>query len=135
MAPIININDVVFVKEVPAEEIKIDDIITFRSENAVITHRVTNIDKKNNEIVYTTKGDNNGVEDDEKISFNNVEGKLIGTIPKIGGLVSILKNKIVFTITIVILIACVSYQRKKINKKIERKEKREKYERKLKYKV
>ncbi len=134
MAPTININDVVFVKEVSEEELKPNDIITFRSDNSIITHRIVEVMEKNNRIIYTTKGDNNNTEDTDRAYFQDIEGKYIGKIPKIGLILSFLKNKIVFIITIIILIICIMYQRKKISNKIKRKEKRIKWEREIKNK-
>lgn len=102
MEPTISINDVVITKMVKKEEIKIGDVITFLQDGEVITHRITQIDDNGN---YTTKGDNNNIEDIFKITYENIEGKHILTIPYLGKIVQAIDNKIVFLIiTLIILI-------------------------------
>lgn len=130
MEPTINIDDIVIVKKVGKDDIKVNDIITFNVEEETITHRVMSIDNINNEIIYTTKGDSNKVTDIEKVEQRQIEGKYIGKIPKAGKILTLLKNKIVFGLTIIILIICFLWQRKIFANKIRRKEKREQYERK-----
>ena len=130
MEPTINIDDIVIVKKVGKDDIKVNDIITFNVEEETITHRVMSIDNINNEIIYTTKGDSNKVTDIEKVEQRQIEGKYIGKIPKAGKILTLLKNKIVFGLTIIILIICFLWQRKIFANKIRRKEKRKQYERK-----
>ncbi len=102
MEPTISINDVVITKKVKKEKIKKGDVITFLQEGEVITHRITQIDDNGN---YTTKGDNNNIEDIFKITYENIEGKHILTIPYLGKIVQALDNKIVLLIiTLIILI-------------------------------
>ena len=102
MEPTISINDVVITKKVKKEKIKKGDVITFLQDGEVITHRITQIEDNGN---YTTKGDNNNIEDTFKITYENIEGKHILTIPYLGKIVQALYNKIVFLIiTLIILI-------------------------------
>ena len=102
MEPTISINDVVITKKVKKEKIKKGDVITFLQDGEVITHRITQIEDNGN---YTTKGDNNNIEDTFKITYENIEGKHILTIPYLGKIVQALDNKIVFLIiTLIILI-------------------------------
>ena len=77
MEPTIDINDVIITKKVQEEEIKVQDIITFIKDNEVITHRNTKIENEENIKKYTTKGDNNNIEDSFKITNDNIEGKHI----------------------------------------------------------
>ena len=102
MEPTIGINDVVIAKKVEKKEIKKGDVITFLQDGEVITHRITQIDEEGN---YTTKGDNNNIEDIFKITYDNIEGKHVLTIPYLGAIVLALDNKIVFLIiTLIVLI-------------------------------
>lgn len=102
MEPTISINDVVIAKKVEKEKIKTGDVITFLQNGEVITHRITKIDENGD---YTTKGDNNNIEDTFKITFDNIEGKHILTIPYLGKIVQALDNQIVFLIiTLIVLI-------------------------------
>lgn len=101
MEPTISINDVVITKKVKKEKIKKGDVITFLQDGEVITHRITQIEDNGN---YTTKGDNNNIEDTFKITYENIEGKHILTIPYLGKIVQALDNKIVFLIITLIIL-------------------------------
>ena len=129
MKPTIDIDDFVIVKNVDKNDIKVNDIITYRADNEITTHRVIKIEFKDNKFIYTTKGDNNEVTDIEKVEYGQIEGKYIGKISKFGKVISLLKNKYVFISILALLIICYIVQKKKIQKKIKRKEKREEYER------
>ena len=95
MEPTIKINDVVITKKVEKQDLKIGDVITFLKKGEVITHRITQIEDNSK---YTTKGDNNNIEDTFKIDYQDIEGKHILTIPYLGAIVRALDNKIVFLI-------------------------------------
>ena len=130
MEPTISIDDIVIVKNAEINNLQINDIITFKIENETITHRIVSIQSKDGKIVYTTKGDNNEVTDIENVEFNQIEGKYVTKINKIGKIFSFLKNKYVFSLILILLIICYIEQKKILQRKKERKEKREKYERK-----
>ncbi len=129
MEPTININDIVIIKNAEINDISINDIITFKNQNETITHRVIDIRVEDGRLIYTTKGDSNEVTDIEKVRFEQIEGKYITKIPRIGKLFSILKNKFVFSLILILLIICYIIQKKTLQRKELRKEKRKKYER------
>lgn len=121
MEPNIYVNDLVIIKEVDKSEIKKGDIISFKINGETITHRVINIETDTNrETLYTTQGDSNNIPDYNKIKFENIEGKYIGKIPKIGGIVLALKSKKVLTLVIIGLVLIYILKEKCIvkNKKI-----------------
>ena len=128
MEPTFKINDVIFTKQIDVNKLKEGDIISFVQEKDIITHRIEKIDKKQNETVFITKGDANSTTDINKVKASQIEGKYIFKISKIGKILAILRNKVVFIVIIIILIICYIIEKNKILKKIERKEKREKYE-------
>ena len=130
MEPTINIGDVIIIKKVDKDDIQTNDIITYNIRGEIITHRVIDYKIINDEIVYTTKGDSNEVTDIQEVKYRNVEGKYINKIPKVGKILSLIKNKYVFSSIFILLIICYIIQKKTLQKKIERKEKREEYERK-----
>ena len=132
MEPTLSINDIVIIKKCDIKNIRKDDIITFKIENEIITHRVINIKLEDERLVFVTKGDSNEVTDIENVEYYQIEGKYIKKIPKIGKLFSILKNKYIFSLILILLIICYIIQKKNLQRKKERKEKREKYERKKK---
>ncbi len=125
MLPSIQIKDIVVTKKIAAEELEIGDIITFiapdsRYGGISITHRI--IDKYYDESLgtysYRTQGDNNNVADASLVPNNNVLGKVILKIPKLGYIQDLLSSK--GGMIIVILIPCLvilSYDIMKVLKK------------------
>ena len=124
MEPTININDVVINKEVLQEEINVGDVITFLHNGEVITHRITKIDKDGDVTQYTTKGDNNNIEDTFKIAYENIKGKHVLTIPYLGKVVQLLENKLIFLIILLIVLIFMFTQLQKQEKKDNRREKK-----------
>lgn len=83
MNPTLWAGDVVIVREVAPETIQIGDIIRFHRDSIDVVHRVKEIQNEGGQISFITRGDNNNV-DDEPVSTEMCEGKVIFTIPKIG---------------------------------------------------
>lgn len=91
MVPTINVLDVVVTMRVNSpEDIEKGDIVTFNSTDyrysgVLVTHRILDIEKTSNgEYLFTTKGDNNNTQDSSRISFNEIYGRVLFRIPKIG---------------------------------------------------
>ena len=127
MEPELSVNDIVIVKKVKQKKIKEGDIITFKNRyGEIVTYRVYYVARNTqNDQVYGTKGDANNTEDDGQVSYENIEGKYVGKIPRIG---KILRNKAIVIILVVILLIAV-YINGKINKaKRRRKRTRRVYE-------
>ncbi|MCC9198031.1 signal peptidase I [Arthrobacter sp. zg-Y820] len=84
------------VKPIPFEELRIGDVITYQIESgspAVITHRITAISaEQSGETVFTTKGDNNDVEDELPVREIQVKGKLFYAVPFVGFIANGLGN-------------------------------------------
>ena len=76
------------VKPVPFDELSVGDIITYQIESgspAVITHRITSVGaEQSGETVFTTKGDNNSLEDELPVREVQVKGKLFYAVPFVG---------------------------------------------------
>ena len=106
MEDTINKNDIIVVKKVGKSEIKENDIISFDNGNEIITHRIVEIENINGQTLYTTKGDNNRFEDDEKISFEQIEGKYVFKLSKLGYLMNFLKNRYFLIVLFIILMFC-----------------------------
>lgn len=122
MEPKIHIGDIIIVKK---DTLKKDDIITYRKNNEIITHRIVEIIEENNQKKYITKGDNNETEDEEYVFTNEIEGKVIGTIRKLGFIIIFLQNKTVICIIIIIFGYSYTKDLKRNNKKQIRRQKRE----------
>lgn len=125
MLPSIQIKDIVVTKKVAEEELEIGDIITFISPDPrfggiSVTHRIVDkyYDESSGSYSYRTRGDNNNVADSALVPNNNILGKVILKIPKLGYLQDILSSK--GGLIIVVLIPCLvilSYDIMKLLKK------------------
>jgi len=93
--------DVAVVKEVDLKEINKNDIIAFKEDDIVITHRVIDIINENGTIKYKTKGDNNNVEDGGYVLAEQVEGKYQFKVRRLG-------NFAMFAQTPIGMIVCLS---------------------------
>lgn len=105
MQPKIDIGDVIVIKSVPEEEIKTEDIITFKKNNEQITtHRIINIIEEDGKKQYITKGDNNKTGDTEQITYDKIEGKVTLVIPYLGHIIDFLEDKMVLLIVLLIIL-------------------------------
>ena len=84
MKPTINENDVIVVKNENVDNIEKNDIITFKQEDRIISHRIINIEETSGRKIFQTKGDNNKLADDFNVEESEVIGKFLFRIPKIG---------------------------------------------------
>jgi signal peptidase len=86
MEPKMYAGDVVIIIKTPADNIETGDIIQFRvPEGVTIMHRVVEIQEtEEGGKVFITKGDNNDQPDPEPVLPDNLVGKAIMTIPKVG---------------------------------------------------
>ncbi len=84
MEPTYSVGDLIYVKSVSPEEVKVGDPITFvlNEELVVATHRVVEIDKENQ--CFYTKGDANDAPDGDPVHFNNLIGVPAFSIPLLG---------------------------------------------------
>lgn len=104
MEPDINIGDIVIVKQANKEEINVGDVISFSKGNSIITHRVVEILDTEGVAQYKTKGDNNNTEDIGMIKYENINGKLSNTIPKLGYLVIFIQQNILVIVLVFIFL-------------------------------
>ncbi len=109
MKPKINVNDMIVVKKVKEEEIKKNDVIAFNDSDKIITHRIVDITVADGKNFYVTKGDANNKEDDYDITYDNIEGKLVYTIPKIGKVFKFFQGKTIIIILIIYALGVCLY--------------------------
>ena len=106
MVPTLMVNDGIVVKR--EKEFVVGDIITFDSEDPSlfglnITHRVVHKEKiDNGSYIYKTKGDNNDSADAVTVSIDNIYGKTVLKVPKIGYVRKELTNPIVLSVCLVL---------------------------------
>lgn len=89
MEDTINIDDYVIVKI--TKDVKEDDIVTFKDDNMIITHRIVRVEGKQ----IVTKGDANNVED-SPISKKQVIGKVTYIARNVGKFIKVVTEPIVF---------------------------------------
>lgn len=85
MQPDIRVGDLLFIRE--QEKYEKNDIVTYRSNGRLITHRLIEIDNE----TALAKGDANNVTDDP-VPIADIEGKVVLSIPDAGNYILFLKT-------------------------------------------
>lgn len=78
MEPELNIGDVVLIK--PNEIYQINDVVTYREENMLVTHRIVALTDQG----FALQGDANNTIDSRYIKQEEIVGKVVMAIPMIG---------------------------------------------------
>lgn len=107
MEPTIPTGSYILIKKTDAEDIGVDDIITFYSDDPAIagfanTHRVLEIVDDSGEVRFITKGDYNATSDLYPARGDKLIGIYIKNLPLLGSVVNALTNKIVFALLILV---------------------------------
>lgn len=96
MEPIIYPGDVVLVSKLQSieevEELNVGDVIQFKREDIIINHRITEIIDKDGQLLFRTKGDNNSAEDMRLVKVDELKGKIVKVIPKVGLITMFIKS-------------------------------------------
>jgi len=111
MEPKINVDDVVIIAKTDAAKLKPGDIITFTAyeTDAVITHRIVDIESTVNGYVFTTKGDRNNVEDSFFTPQDRLIGKYVMRIPKLAVFIRTCTEKPVYIVALVFIILLIQF--------------------------
>ena len=104
MEPDIKTGDVVICQKTDAKDLKEGDVITFNKNGEVITHRIIKIETNDEINYYITKGENNTLEDNEIVEENQIKGKMIIKIPKMGIFIKALSNNIILLIILLVIL-------------------------------
>ena len=124
MEPTYSVGDLIYVKEVSPNEIKVGTPITFvlNEDLVVATHRVIKVDAENQH--FYTKGDANDTADAAPVHYNNVLGVPQFSIPLLGYVSEFIQNPPGMYIAIgagIVLIAVVFlpdiFKKKKVEEK------------------
>jgi len=102
----INIGDLVITKEVDPATLEVGDIISYKEESSVITHRIIAMTEKDGELAFTTKGDANNTEDDNPVTYSQVEGIYLFRIARLGNLAMFMQTPVGMIVFIGIPICC-----------------------------
>lgn len=100
-------DDLIFVKTVNPKELKVNDIIAFRVDKVVVTHRIVQIDEVNGELKFTTKGDNNNANDNGIVNEEDVEGIYAKRIPKLGSWLLFIGKPIGMVVSVLIAVVII----------------------------
>jgi len=96
MEPAFPTGSLIYVKDVDAADLRVNDVITFSiSPNVIATHRIVEVvpDESNPSIVrYRTKGDANRDVDASLVSAGNIIGKAMFAIPGLGYLANYIQE-------------------------------------------
>ncbi|MBR2678478.1 MAG: signal peptidase I [Bacilli bacterium] len=84
MSPTYKRGDAVLIEYKKPEELQKGDILVFKHDNIIVTHRIVNIKRKNNTYYFTTKGDANKNIDGYTSTSDQVIGKVNYVIKYIG---------------------------------------------------
>lgn len=86
MQPELNVGDIVLIDNVDAYDIEIGDVIQYvREDKALILHRVVErYEDEKGQLFFITKGDANEKPDFDPVIQQNVKGKAVYTLPKVG---------------------------------------------------
>lgn len=97
MEPMIMPGDMILVDKVEKmgdiDRLKAGDVIQFKRENILISHRIVEVIEREKAKSFRTKGDNNNVEDRELVKPGDVKGRIIQVVPKIGWPTLLIKKK------------------------------------------
>ncbi len=108
MEPAIKVQDAVIVMRTEPKKLKKNDIITFDSKDPrysgiTITHRIVGVEHGGtNKALFRTKGDNNNTDDSALVKGEDIYGKVILKLPKIGYIQFFLSQKYGWIIAIVL---------------------------------
>jgi signal peptidase len=93
MRPIMDAGDVVMVAKIPTDTLEVGDIIQFRAPGDItIMHRLIEIQEEGDVKLFITKGDDNDSPDSDPVIPENVVGKVVFTVPKVGWMAIVIKN-------------------------------------------
>jgi len=117
MEPTLHVGDLIVVKKVDPETLKVGDIIVFyvpesqqqEPINFPIVHRIVAIIKNSSGIYFKTKGDNNIAVDYWTIPEDYVVGKVVFVLPKLGMLLSEENKPIVIAVLSILLVISIAY--------------------------
>ena len=100
MEPILKVGGILYYEKINLDDFKKDDILVYRLNEHIVSHRIVNID----EYGFETKGDNNNSNDSYIVDKNNVIGRGNNwSIPYIGYYADFIYNHKYLLIVMIIL--------------------------------
>ena len=105
MRPKIPMGSLVFVE--PQKRYQIGDVITFRSEDRIVSHRIVSVNSRGE---AKTKGDANNEADRQIIKNDQILGQVVFSVPRLGRLLMLLKTKVGVILLVVLPGAILIWQ-------------------------
>ena len=106
MVPTFSAGDMIIIKKCNTAELQEGDIITFhtiiQNQYVLNTHRIASIANNGSVRSYTTKGDNNLIEDSHIIADGDIVGKYVTKIGGFGKVIDFLSSSMGFLLCIVL---------------------------------
>ena len=84
MRPTLDVGDIAIIVSADPSKIQVGDVIQYWQEEEMTLHRVVEISQTEGGKTFITKGDANNAPDPDPIFSNQIRGKLILAIPKLG---------------------------------------------------
>ena len=124
MEPAIHTGSVIVMREIDPTQLKIGDIVTFRSvdyDSQLITHRISKIENTAmNGLIFTTRGDANDVDDITPLPASQVKGTEVFTIPLLGYVLNFIQSREGLLLLIIVPgILLAVYEIKQIRKNVQ----------------
>lgn len=95
MEPEIKTGDVVITHKIAGKDARVGDIILFPYEKDMkVTHRIIAVSDQQGAKLFTTKGDANPEPDSNLVPEDNVQGKVVTVIPKMGWLTLVFRGAV-----------------------------------------
>lgn len=117
MKPLLEPGDIILIRTVNHRNIRVGDVVTYKiKQSLLVTHRITHINKKSNELMFKTKGDANNVEDENVVSQSQLIGLMIFCIPYGGYIAQFIRTP--FGITMLAFLSIVIIIVSEIKKEI-----------------
>jgi signal peptidase len=89
MEPVLFPGDIALIKKTDGKDVGVGDIVQYWTGQIFIIHRIIEIDANGE---FRTKGDNNSAPDSKPVRPEQVRGKMVGAIPKLGMMTILLKT-------------------------------------------
>ena len=120
MYPGIESGDLIICHTIDAEDVQIDDVISFYDPmgngTSVVTHRVIDIKEENGHLSFVTKGDNNNTQDQEAVPEEKLLGVYQNRIPGAGNVAMFIQTTPGFVVCcvcpIVLIVAWDAFRRR-----------------------
>ena len=110
MVPAYPIGSLIYVQDVDPNELELRDVITFSSGKTIVTHRIVEIVRDDNnpyQLKFRTKGDANNDPDASLVGPADIIGKVAFGIPHLGNIANYIQSPPGLYVTIVIGLALI----------------------------